>query len=130
MLINIQKVRTELKERNDKSAWDKGVTLYALELLDNIEDAVNYDGVELTLDNVQKYALNGADSWKQYSYGGCSLTSDYDIAERLCTPSEFIRKDGGRLQPRQGMLWLDLQGKALNQAYIRMKGVMRQLQVE
>jgi hypothetical protein len=65
---------------------------------------------------LEKAMLNGADSWSQYSYGGCSLVYDGDIAERLCAPSEFKKKRGGELPPNAREQWLDVQARALNQA--------------
>nr|DAN34665.1 MAG TPA: hypothetical protein [Caudoviricetes sp.] len=101
--------RELLTSRHDKSAWDRGVTAYALDLLDAFTDdaAAELDRSAL---------LNGASSWTEYSYGGSALIYDGDIAERLCTPSELKRKRGGELQPSSRELWLDVQARALNQA--------------
>ncbi len=33
--------------------------------------------------------LNGASNWRQFSYGGSALIYNEEIAERLCSPSEF-----------------------------------------
>lgn len=98
--------------------------------MDNIEQATKYDNVELTLDNELIYALNGAESWKEYSYGACSLICDSDIAERLCTPSELKRKDGGRLQPGRDKTWLEIQELALNTANKRIRNIMRYISKE
>jgi hypothetical protein len=57
--------------------------------------------------------LNGARDWHEYSEGGCSLIRDYEIAERLCTPSELKKKKYGELPPHRGMSWIDLQARAL-----------------
>ena len=32
-----EQIKKELESRKDRSAWDKGVTAYAYELLDNID---------------------------------------------------------------------------------------------
>ena len=71
--------------------------------------------------------MNGAMDWEDYSYGGCSLIYDGDIAERLCTPSELKKKDGGRLAPNSQESWLDVQTIALRQACIRIKSKFRLL---
>lgn len=34
----IEEIRTALEERKDRSAWNKGVTVYALELLEVYEE--------------------------------------------------------------------------------------------
>lgn len=44
------------------------------------------------------------------------LIYDGDIAERLCTPSEYKRKRGGDFQPNSRETWLDVQARALYQA--------------
>ena len=101
--------RELLNARHDRSAWDRGVTAYALDLLETFADT---SAAELD----RSALLNGASSWTEYSYGGCALIYDSDIAERLCTPSELKRKRGGELAPNSRELWLDVQARALNQA--------------
>ena len=91
-----------------ESAWQKGVKLYAAELQDFLQD----ENLEATKENL----LNGASNWTEYSYGGCSLIYDTDIAERLCSPSELKRKRGGKLLPNSHETWLDVQARALHQA--------------
>jgi hypothetical protein len=94
-----------IKNSPAKSAWQKGVKEYALELLEELEG--DYAAAKL---------LNGAENWKAYSCGGCSLTYDADIAERLCSPSELKRTKGGERQPNSSETWLDAQARALSQA--------------
>ena len=54
-------IRAELNARHDRSAWDKAVTLYALDLLEDVQDGADnmerlpLDGVEL-----ERRALKGA----------------------------------------------------------------------
>jgi len=107
---------TELQNRKDRSAWDKGVTAYAIDLLEQAEH-----------DEITRYSekdlLNGAVNWKQYSHGGCAAIYDSDIAEALCSPSELKRKRGGELQPNSRESWLDVQARALSQAWVRIKRI-------
>jgi hypothetical protein len=88
-----------------RSAWRKGVKVYALEMLESAEEG--FSPVSL---------LNGAESWRAYSYGGCALIYDADIAERLCAPSEYRRTREGQRAPNAGETWLDVQARALGQA--------------
>ena len=105
-----------------KSAWDKGVALYATELKEQIEERCYCEKRQpANFDELKQWALNGAQSFKEYSYGGCSLIYDSDIAERLCTPSELKRKKGGRLQPNRHETWLDVQARALRHAFNNIK---------
>lgn len=119
-------IRAELNARHDRSAWDKAVTDYALELLENIQWMANdmerlpCDGAELEL-----WALNGALDWSQYSNGGCSLCYNADIAARVCTPSELKRTDGGMNNPNSRETWLDVQARALYQACNRIRSICR-----
>lgn len=103
-----------IKARKDRSAWDRGVNAYALELLDNLAELTPDDLADP--ESVRGALLNGADTWERYSYGGCSLIYDCDIAARLCTPSELRRCKGGDLNPNSREIWLDVQARALFQA--------------
>jgi hypothetical protein len=104
-----QALLARIESRKAHGAWSKGVKQYALEL-------VEAAGAELIRDNLKSALLNGAENWKAYSYGGCSLVYDEDIAGRLCSPSEYKRKRGGAAQPSPRETWLDCQARALSQA--------------
>ena len=95
-----------LKKEKARSAWKKGVILYAFDILDNMEDG------EVT----EKNLLNGAKDWKQYSYWGCSLVYNNDICHRLCSPSEIKRTKDGERNPNKTENWIDVQARALYQA--------------
>lgn len=105
-----------------RSAWGRGVKLYACELLGSLAECVEWarkNGEPSTLENretVRAALLNGAENWSQYSWGGCSLIYSGDIAERLCSPSELKRKRGGELPPNAAEDWLDVQARALRRA--------------
>lgn len=106
----------ELNTRKDKSAWDKGVTEYATELAESLD---NWDKQPKSVVELREMMLNGADDWKSYSWGGSSLIYNQDIAERLCSPSELKRvtnKNGLRDYPNSWEHWLDVQARALYQA--------------
>lgn len=110
----INAASTAIENKPARSAWARGVKAYALELLENL--------AELTADKladppaVRAALLNGAEDWKQYSYGGCSLIYDPDIAARVCTPSELKRTHNGERYPNSCEIWLDVQACALSQA--------------
>ena len=98
-------ISARIQATTPRSAWSRGVKLYALELLGDLES--DYTGASL---------LNGAADWTAYSFGGCALIYDADIAERLATASELKRKRGGELPPNASETWLDCQARALSQA--------------
>ena len=109
----LEELAEAIKAEPARSAWDKGVKLYALELIEEI-NAVDWDGGP----NMRKKALlNGADDWRQFSEGGCSLIYNADIAERLCSPSELKRVKGGDRDPNARESWMDCQARALSQAH-------------
>ena len=125
----IAQVRAILNGRKCRSAWDRGVMQYAEEL--TAELAENINGGYITLEQLataegRKAALlNGAKDWSQYSYGGGALIYDYDIAERLCNPSELKRTRNGERNPNSRETWLDCQARALSQASSKVRGIIR-----
>lgn len=107
-------IRAELNARHDRSAWDKAVALYALDLLDDVQEgADNMERLPLDGAELEQWALNGASCWEQYSNGGCSLCYNADIAARVCTPSMYKRKREGASEPGNGKTWIDVQADAL-----------------
>lgn len=94
-----ERMTEELLTRKDRSAWDKGVTVYALELVEAMEEGAAYSGSNPESPReCEVLMLNGANDWSQYSWGGSSLVYDNDIASRLCCPSELKKKQGRRTQ--------------------------------
>lgn len=109
-----------------RSAWYRGVTAYAIDLAEDLEKRIEYEGREPeSRAELTEWLLNGADSWSAYSWGGCSYVYDSNIAERLCAPYEFKRKRGGELKPNSREEWLDVQARALSQACGRVRGAWR-----
>jgi len=108
----IQQLREAIDQHPAHSAWRRGVKLYALELIEEMEDTREFYASHA----YAKTLLNGADNWSQFSYGGCSLIYDQDIARRLCSPSEYKRTREGKNPPNARENWLDTQARALWQA--------------
>lgn len=105
-----------------RSAWSRAKKEYAAELLDNLRGAAAYaaeTGTPSPLadrETVRAALLNGTRDWSEYSWGGCALIYDGDIAARVCTPSELRRTHGGQRDPNPRETWLDVQARALHQA--------------
>lgn len=114
--MKISEIREAINRKKTRSAWDKGVREYALELLDKVEEnqGIDYEFYGSPAD--KKELLNGASDWKEYSWGGSSLIYDEEIAERLCTPSELKKTRNGERKPNAREEWLDTQARALRQA--------------
>lgn len=116
----VEAITEKVEAHKTRSAWDRGVKTYALEMLE--EMAFNARHGYLDMDafsnrkTLRKALLNGASDWSQYSWGGSALIYDGDIAERLCTPSELKKTHGGERKPNASEEWLDTQARALGQA--------------
>ena len=104
---------------NPRSAWNRGVMRYALELINTVEI-----GEEIT----EKRLLNGAKDWKEYSEGGCALINDELICRRLCTPSEIKKTKNGERRPNKQETWMDTQTRALYQAYMLIMKIKREVE--
>jgi hypothetical protein len=109
----ITEITAIIETANPRSAWNKGVKAYALEILEDMPRNVEYGSIE----SMKADALNGARDWNQYSWGGSSLVYDEDIAKRLCTPSELKKTRNGARRPNSREEWLDTQARALRQAW-------------
>lgn len=105
-------VFNELVREPCKSYWRRGVRRYAIGLLSEL------DFLTVEKSTLHSALLSGASDWCEYSYGGCALISDRDIAARLCTPSEWRKKKCGERRPNRDETWLDVQVRALYQAEI------------
>ena len=118
---NIQAVANLIENTKIRSAWGKGVKAYAFHILAQFEDWCGFSesgGLECPeLDEVT--ALNGAQDWSTWAYGGCGLVYDNNIAVTLCTASEREKwhKRGcpNMANPRE--TWLDVEARAARQAW-------------
>jgi len=119
----------EANKENKRSAWNRGVNAYAFELLEGLNEAIEggyFNAEDLqAFKLVEKAFLNGADDFNAYSWGGCSLIYNSDIAERLCNPSELKKTRNGERRPNAREEWLDTQARALYQASNRAKRAIR-----
>lgn len=101
------------------SAWDRGLISYAYQLLDNgliVSDRVTAPAPDHITREIAAWIMGGAESWREYSYGGCALICDDEIARTLCAPWALRRTHYGERQPNSRETWLDVQARALGQA--------------
>lgn len=123
-----------LQQRKDRSAWSRGVTAYAVDMLQQIADY--YKGGYISADDLTTWAtaeavaLNGARGWSEYSWGGSALVYDGDIAAALCTPSELKKTRNGDRRPNSREEWLDVQARALRQAFRRVYSAIKDARQE
>lgn len=102
---------------SQRSAWSRGVREYAEELLDRLEEYITVDHATVSsVPELEELLLNGAEDWTRYSFGGCALIYNGDIATRLSSPSELKRTDYGNKRPNMYESWVQCQGRALYQA--------------
>ena len=106
--MKVREIRQALNKEKPVGAWRKGVVDYAFLITDGFDADDDITS--------EKELLNGARDWHAYSWGGCALIYDKDIACLLCAPSEARRKKYGELPPNSREQWLDVQARALTQA--------------
>lgn len=124
MKTTYKTIREALEARKDRSAWHRGVTAYALELVDTLAERAAYEGRDpQDRKECREWMLNGAQTWSEYSWGGSALIYNGDIAARLCSPSELVKTRNGERRPNAREEWLDTQARALSQACARVVGV-------
>jgi hypothetical protein len=118
--MTINELKQAIEAEPARSAWDKGRKVYALELLEKLDEAIQggyFDPANMAdRAALKEQMLNGAKDWSEYSWGGSALIYDGDIAERLCSPSEYKRSREGERRPNSREEWLDVQARALQQA--------------
>ena len=85
--MNINKTITEINRIKCRSAWNNGVKVYAVMLLENLKEN-GYKGRDITSPALlRKSLLNGAADWEIYSRGGCAMVYNGDIVKTLFTPA-------------------------------------------
>ena len=115
-VMRIDELIKEVENVNCVGAWNKGVKKYALELLDFAIDYIDYID-DTNINDLESMLLNGANDWVEYSYSGNSLIFDYDIAKRLAGEGTLKATKNGELDPNGTETWVDVQARALYQAY-------------
>lgn len=106
-----------------RSKWYRAVDEDALSLLEECEAKELPEDFE----SLEKLLLNGARDWHQYSWDGCALIYNEDICNHYCTPSEKKRARNGALRPNASEDWLDIQTRALCQAFLKIYAVVFEL---
>lgn len=119
-------LRTYISETERKRGqWNKATAYYADFLLDSYIEICKWYADQneaipaLSLDTV----LNGASGWHQYSYGGCALVYNGDIAKVVFTPAQFAKWEQGRKVTAEPLL--DIQARALAAGWRVLKSAQR-----
>lgn len=114
-----KEIETILEGKKVRQGWQTGVKQCAFEILGHFDEEETFPHTKL-----EKKLLNGADSWEQYSYGGCALIYDYDIAKIFCTEKGFERCDHGAKKIGTKENWLDVQARGLREASRLIKSIL------
>lgn len=132
--MNIEELKNKLNEEQKKArgAYNKAIYQYIFELVDNIADNYITTADELehleNITNLKERALNGAENWTQYSWGGCSLCYNYDILKRLFCKS--IVEKYKNADTVRGRHLLDYQASALSRAFCKINFIIKMSKAE
>lgn len=107
----VEFLKEKIEVSSARSAWARGVKELALDLIDNLDNKEMPHKKDL-----ERVLLNGAENWRDYSWGGCAYIYNSDIARLLCSPSELEKTKNGERKPNKKEEWLDTQARALFQA--------------
>ena len=113
-----QEILNNLEKLTPRSAWNQAVLSDAVDLVQNL----NCSELPNSWEALRALLLNGARNWQEYSYGGCALVYDEDIARHYCTNAELrkVTRADGTISDRANAAetWLDVQARALSQSAI------------
>lgn len=113
-----QEILNNLEKLTPRRAWNQAVLSDAVDLVQNL----NCSELPNSWEALRALLLNGARNWQEYSYGGCALVYDEDIARHYCTNAELrkVTRADGTISDRANAAetWLDVQARALSQAAI------------
>lgn len=116
-------------EKPERSHWGRAVQGDAHDLVSDL-NAAGVEELPVSCADLDALMLNGAADWIAYSWGGCGLCYDEDIAERYCVPSELARCRGGLRRPNRHEEWLDVQARAMAQAARLVRATVRKVSDE
>lgn len=109
-------IRANIENSRTRSAWSRGVNLYALDILDSMAERADwyYSIYEEYPKMSESFALNGASDWRHYAEGGNGLIYTYKIVGRLCTPGEIRKYNDGKFR---NINFIEVEARALYQAF-------------
>lgn len=121
--IRLKDIYSTIENKKTRGAWNNGVKVYALYLLEGV--ILEDDNLVYTVPGLKDRLLNGAENWQQYAAGGGGFV--YEIASTLCTPAQLKRytyKEGGLKDPNKYETWIDVEARALYQAWLLIRDTM------
>lgn len=124
VLIDVKRLVEEAEKlsRTERSCWNHGVASlirdYAKEVLQE------HDGEIISARDFYKLWNCGNEALKDAVYGGYFDIWNYDIAKRLCTPSELKKSNEGMRRPNKCEEWIDVEVRAVYQAMYKSFAIM------
>lgn len=116
IIIDVKRLVEEAEKlsRTERSCWSRGVASLIRDYAEYVLG--EHEGEEVNNKELFKLWSCGAETLRDAVYGGCFDIWNYDIAKRLCTPSEFKRSKEGMRSPNSRETWLDVEYRALYRA--------------
>lgn len=102
-----------------KSQWTKAKETLKEMIFDQIAE---FENDIKDYETLKKATLNGFKTFKQASYGGRFVYSNYELAKLFCTPKQFEKLENRKQFPQGigGQSWADIQARALSQCVLEL----------
>ena len=79
-----ERMTKELEARKDRSAWNKGVTLYAFELVEELKERAEYEACFDDDNQIEYFIEIGADD-----YSECYIDDDFVMYEDVAYTKKY-----------------------------------------
>lgn len=116
VVIDVKRLVEEAEKmsKSERTYWNRGVASLIRDYAEKV--LKEHDGE--TVSNKELFNLwsCGAEALRNAVYDGCFDIWNYDIAKRLCTPSELKKSNEGMRSPNRCETWLDVEYRAVYQA--------------
>ena len=125
VIIDVKKLVAEAEKmsRTERSYWSRGVASLIRDYAEKVLQ--EHDGEITSARDFYKLWNCGADSLRDAAYGGSFDIWNYDIAKRLCTPSDLKKSNEGMRSPNKHENWLDVETRAMYQAMYKSLAIMK-----
>lgn len=124
VIIDVKRLVAEAEKlsRTERSCWSRGVASLIRDYAENVLG--DHDGEIISAIDFYKLWNRGADSLRDAVYGGSFDIWNYDIAKRLCTPSDLKKSNEGMRSPNKRQEWIDVELIAVQQAMYKSLEIM------
>lgn len=125
VLIDVKRLVAEAEKmsRTERSYWSRGVASLIRDYGENVLG--EHDGEIISARDFYKLWNCGAETLKDAVYYGSFDIWNYDIAKRLCTPSDLKKSNEGMRNPNRCETWLDVEYRAVKQAMFKSLAIMK-----